>query len=1293
MRSVCVAVCSVLLSFLLIAGLAFGQGGTGTITGTVTDPTGAAVAAATVQAKNADTGVVYSGASTAAGNYTIANLPVGNYDLTVMVPGFKTYTHTNLAVAAAQVLRQDIPLEVGAASESITVEAQATLLKTETGDQTFDVTLEQMDNLPLLGIGTTNAGTSGYRNPYNTLLTLPGVSSYNSSGLVTINGLGGTTPGASPNAFVPSLGETMRIEGQDATSRIFNTYDYTQMAQPNTDAVQEIAYQTSNYAPEYGQAGTAVINMVMKSGTNAYHGTAFEYFVNEDLNAADPYTENAQGTGPYRPLNRRNDFGGTLGGPIIIPKLYNGKNKTFFFFAYEQYLEGTSYDFTDTVPTLAMRNGDFSAISANGTCALCAQYGIPTAPIGTDPLGRPIYANEIYDPTTRGVTSSGLGYANPFPGNIIPASDFSASSLAFLKLFPLPTNNNLVGNYAGLIHGGRYSAIPTFKIDEIISDKDKLSFYWDRNNTESQIGYPLGNADGLPEEIGGYRGTFIPTWIARLNYDRTISPTVLLHLGAGYMHTSFSDRAPFLSFNPSQFDLSGFVQDRQFPSITGMCGTLLGPGAPPGCITGTASYFGQQYSGFGGMQNVGTAAQIQSQNYEEKPSFDANLTWVHGAHSYKFGAELYLEQVYTGSFSGVTMDVATATGVPAATAEPFIPTSSFNGYNMGFGFASFLLGDYASVTQTPNEFYREGNQQWGLFAQDSWKLRRNLTVTYGARWDYATPEREQYGRLGQLDPTLPNASAGGRPGAVEYAATCNCPFYKSAYPFAIGPRIGVAYQLNNRTVIRGGWGFTYQYIANPAGATIGTPGVYPLSGVNPYVNIATPGAIPTPTWPTFNPYVYPIPGTVGVPGVSDPYVPDQNENRPPRINQYSFSVQEQITNNLIFQAAYVGNHAAWLGNGPDGTVAGTGENTTETAQISPATYAQFGLYPYPGTGPSGYTPAQNYQDYLLTLQPLNSAAVQQRLAASGHAGFTPYAGFPATNSLNSALYPFPQYGGILDSNSPTGASKYDSLQLTMTKRFSHGLQAGGAYTWAAGYVRPYRQDFFNPQSSVWEIQQIPIQNLNFNAIYTVPGAPFVHNGPLHWLLKDWQVGWFANYQSGQFLTPPTSPTLNFLPSEDIRVQGQPLYTQGVNINDHSTFSPYTTQVLNPNAWAPCPAGAVCASTTTFYKDFRGPRTPTEDANIGRNFRFGPEGKFNIFIRAEFVNIFNRTLLPNPTTSNPVSPTGAVNPVVRGGILPNGTAVLNGGFGVIDAYNAPGTYYGTPPYLQGRTGTLVARFQF
>ncbi len=193
MRSVCVAAFSLLvtLSLLSFAPPAFGQGSTGTITGTVTDPTGLAVAGANVQATSAETGADITERPRPREIITIPNLPVGSYVVSVKVSGFKTYTHTNLAITAAQTLREDIPLQVGAATESITVAAEASLLQAETGDLTHDVTVEQMDNLPLLGIGTVNSGTSGYRNPYNTLLTLPGVSDYATSGLFVVNGLGG----------------------------------------------------------------------------------------------------------------------------------------------------------------------------------------------------------------------------------------------------------------------------------------------------------------------------------------------------------------------------------------------------------------------------------------------------------------------------------------------------------------------------------------------------------------------------------------------------------------------------------------------------------------------------------------------------------------------------------------------------------------------------------------------------------------------------------------------------------------------------------------------------------------------------------------------------------------------------------------------------------------------------------------------------------------------------------------------------------------------------------------------
>ena len=234
---------------------------------------------------------------------------------------------------------------------------------------------------------------------------------------------------------------------------------------------------------------------------------------------------------------------------------------------------------------------------------------------------------------------------------------------------------------------------------------------------------------------------------------------------------------------------------------------------------------------------------------------------------------------------------------------------------------------------------------------------------------------------------------------------------------------------------------------------------------------------------------------------------------------------------------------------------------------------------------------------------------------------------------------------------------------------------------AKGFVRPTRQDFFNPNSNPWQLQQIPPQVLTFNVTYTVQKYHFLPKA-VNLITEDWQLGFFANYQSGIFLTPPTSQTANYLTSEDIRVQGQPLYLKDIN-NIHG-YNPYSDIILNPAAWAPCPTNTTCTAASTLYSDFRGPRQPRENANIGRNFRFGKEGRYNLYVRGEFVNIFNRTIMPNPSsTANPALPP-----------TKNNLGIYIAGFGVINAYNAPNTgpAAGTIP-LVGRTGTIIARFSF
>ena len=1243
MRTGLVLVC------LCVASLnVFGQAATGTINGTVLDPAGAVVTGANVEARNAETGVVYRAATTTTGNYTIAQLPVGTYVISVKVTGFKTFTHTNLVIGAGATIKEDLALEVGTASEAVTVTEQASLLSTESAETAHNVTLSQLDNLPLLGIGAANAGTAGIRNPFVLTQLLPG-STFGST----------TGAGASNTLIINGLqnnSEGVRIEGQDSRNNTPGVSS-TQVRQPGADAVQEVSVQTSNYAPEFGTAGGGVYNIVMKSGTNQFHGTGYEYFVNEDLNAAGAFSQSSSG-GKYLPRNRRNDYGGTLGGPVWIPKIYDGRNRTFFFYSWEQFREGTQLTFNDTVPVPAFLQGDFSAISPNGTCSLCSQYGIQKTPLGiptpvSDPLGRPIFANAIYDPLTRAVNqANNLGYANPFPNNVIPLTRLDPVALKLQALWPAAQNGNLTQNYTGDVLSQRITTIPSIKIDESLTAKDKLAFYYSTTGTASQVASPLGNADGLPLEIGQYRGTFIDTKTIRLNYDRSLSPTLLLHVGAGYQRVNFLDHAPFLTFDPTQFGLNGFVIHRQFPSITGMCA-----GSNP-C------------TGAGGMQTVGTSGQGQTNSYYQKPTYNANLTWVRGSHTFKAGGEASQMGAIRQPFAGVTLALGTGATVAGTgpTSQPFTPTVSLNGFTTGFGYASFLLGDYTSTTQTPNEDYRQGHIAYAWFVQDSWKATRKLTLSYGLRWDFSTVNREEHGREGQFDPSAANASAGGHLGATMFANTCNCAFYRSSYPWAYGPRVGIAYQLDSKTVLRGGWGLVYQFPTDTTLPSIGSNAVNAPAGVNPFVNIESPNAILQPVWPVTNPNVYPTPGTT----TPAPFDPDRNFNRPPRQNQWSIGIQREITRNFLMEASYVANRDVWL----NGTINGT---PGFLSQISPAVFAQFGLYPYTGTGPAGYTSAQNYADFQLLSQPLNSTAVTSRMRAAGlgtNGLLLPYAGFPQTSSLLSALYPYPQFGALAVAEAPTGGTTYDSLQVKATKRLSHGLQAAGAFTWEKSFVGANRQDFFNPQSSVWDLQQIPPLQLTFNVTYVTPQAPFLNQIKFaNWLIKDWQIGVFAQYQSAPFLVPPTSTTANLLSSEQYRVAGQPLYLKDIN----GQINPYSEQVLNPAAWANVPAGQAGPTVGTLYSDFRGRRRPVENANFGRNFRI--QEKYSLQIRAEFTNIFNRTLIPSPATN--VAPQNA--------LTKNNLGQYTGGFGVINATAA----INTVPTLNGapRSGTLIARFTF
>src|SRR5579863_2062326 len=471
-------------SLLLVVGfvsVAFAQSDRGTITRAVSDPAGAVVAGAAIEARNVATGAVYPVASSATGNYTIVQLPAGNYELSVSVPGFKKFVRQNLVIEVAGTVRVDALLEVGSSSESVTITEAAPLLKTEGGEVSHNVSTDTLDALPILtlsgaaAIGSANT-LGNIRNPLSSIHLLPGArqsSDTDSSGALRVNGM-------------PSNSQQINSEGQNASNGFNNGSNH--IIQAGVEAIEEVAIQTSNFSAEYGQAGGGYFNYTMKSGTNQLHGSGYDYFVNSGLNAGLPFTDagtqNPAKEGQHiRNVIRRNDYGFTVGGPIRIPKIYNGTNKTFFFFNFEQYRENQQIaNGIMTVPTAAYRGGNFGTAScfnfngATNTCNVAPQALTNKGAPVVDPAGQVLGYGEIFDPTTTHIVN-GATVRTPFQGNSIPMSRFDTTSLAIQAMLPMPNapgiiNNYITPAYTNFTHTTDFS----FKIDHSLTSNAKLSY-------------------------------------------------------------------------------------------------------------------------------------------------------------------------------------------------------------------------------------------------------------------------------------------------------------------------------------------------------------------------------------------------------------------------------------------------------------------------------------------------------------------------------------------------------------------------------------------------------------------------------------------------------------------------------------------------------------------------------------------------------------------------------------------------------------------------------------------------
>ena len=1222
-----------------LSAIAVGQTATATITGTITDPSGAVLGDAPVQVLNLATGVVISGASSSTGNYTIQQLPVGDYDLSVEVSGFKKYVHSNFHLSAAQTVREDIALQVGQTTESVTVTAETTLLKTESTEISQNVTLSQLNNLPILAVGATN---SGFRDPFSATRLVPGINYRNSAGQ------GGNAVTQMVVNGTPSNTYQTRLDGMTMNPTAPRTAGATMQTQPSVDAIEEVAIQTSNFAAEFGAAGGAMINMVTKSGTNSFHGGAYDYGNNEWFNAHQPYTG-------LRAKVRQTDYGVTLGGPLWIPKVYDGKNKTFFFFSYEQFRQANSFNTPNTVPTAAYRGGNFINLQNVENRLVTTTAG----PV-TDPLGNQIRSGTIFDPATQTTAANGALYRTAFVGNQIPVARFDPIATKILPLVPLPQGVNfnaglLSNNYINPTDSTRHSNIRSIKLDQNMGSKGRLSLYLQETNT--LVNRTPTGLSPLPDLISSGSESFSSGTTARLNWDYTITPRLLLHAGIGWNDNDFKLRALVDNYNAAtELGLRGGLTSKYFPVI----------------LTGVNAN-----NAIGGMSQLGNSGPTAS--FDRRPSTAISVSYVTGSHTIKAGLD-YRQEKFPQFIDALSQGQYSFGN--AMTEQPSLLGATINNGFVGYQFASFLLGGMSGVQMNAPIALAAIKSQTGIYLQDTWKVTRKLTLDYGVRWDYGTYAKEQYGRNSSIGLAIPNTSASGRLGGAQFESTCNCNFAAN-YPYAIGPRLGAAYQIDSKTVLRAGIGVVYNATATASGSqanTAQTSAVPANSGQT--VGLLRDGipAVVQPLWPNFISGVgHPVGGVIGMPQMLDP-----NAGRPARLLQYSISLQREINRNLVVEASYVGNRGTWW----------TASGLAPLNAISNATLAKYGFTNFTSTEESA----------MLTSTIRNLTAARRSVLAS-RGVVLPYSNFDQGQTVRQSLRDYPQYNSSGLAGSPLGSTWYDSFQLNVTQRFSHGLSANINYNFSKNLDLISSPDVFNRKlGRDISANDIPHQ-IRFTVQYVVPrlqGGMF-QNKFVSYLFSDWGVGTYLNYQSAPIVGRPSSngsiPISNFLGrgpgGAQLKKNADGTYmnpwsvnwvdnagnqrTDPIDINCHC-FDPLKNQVLNPAAWENIPNGqwGDQQSTLRFY---RGIRLPNESANFSRNFRL-KEG-VNLNVRVEFQNIFNRMLWTNGPASALVTAGNFANAPTKFTTGVN-TGYFSGGFGTI---NVAGGLSGQ------RAGSFVARLSF
>ncbi len=1133
-----------LLAMLLCVPPAFADNVYGSIRGTVVDPSGAEVGKAKITAKNVDTGIVYKDTTDQNGAFNYPQVAIGNYEVTVEAAGFKEFKATSIHIDLNQVYTLNAKLELGATRETVVVEANAVQVQQTDMQLGGTIGSQQLVDLPLNG-----------RNWTQLQQLEPGI-------VGTSDRFGGGNGAYSGNGAGTQQNSFM-INGVDSNDSSLNTA----LVIPSPDAIGEFRLVANTLNPEYGRNSGTVINATIKSGTNAFHGSAFEFYRDTFLDARNYFEygcTDAFGNlkSDCRSPFHQNMYGGIIGGPII-------KNKTFFFFSYQGYKQRIPQGAASTVPVYTptqFNNGDFTAEAFAGNANLnpIPLYGDASSPC----------------PVSGGVMCPALSqaYSNLFSTGLVPTQDFNPLSIKLVNQFvPLASSGSVVVSPTTVAHDYEFLG----RLDHHLTNNDQLWFYglWETHPSQDTLPFTGTDLPGLPESALRHTNQYSVSW------THTFSATTLNELRLGYTRFNFSAVTPVNPINPTAYGFTGITPQNPAAASLPVITTPL---------------FTLGFSANGPQPRIQNVYQLVD-----------NVSKVWGRHTFKAGFTVDRPSIDNPFYNNLGGNYSFAGGGPFST---------------GSGAVDFLLGFPDSYTQGSGSVVHARAHEIYAYVQDQWQIRPNLTLTYGTGYDVETPWVNNYAnglimgawRPGQQSTVFPTAPAGfvypGDAGMTKYGGA------KVRYDL-LAPRLGFAWSPDaaHKLSLHGGIGLYYnrseeelslQTLTN-APFAITSAGASPVCGSVGFVN---PFSSTDGSCTTANPFPFapPSPGDknidfsqyapvgLGFTGVDPRFTA-------PRSTNFNLTIEQQLDKATILTIGYVGNRGRHEEGAEDGNLAGQAPGINPVAA---AAGCGFGYFMHAGGG-CPITPATENPDLTWSL----GAPV---------AGAAPY---------NQALYGQPGIE-LTEFN-----SRYDSLQVTVNRRFSHGLQLLAAYTWSRYFDQTsslessaFNFPGINPfcHQCMWAPSgnDAP-QRFVVSYTYTLPFYSLTHK----WrrLTDDWNLAGIYTVQHGtpvgvfDFLnfadTCDNSVAFFACPAQAVRTSAPLGIRDPRNKNGNNPQNLY----FNPAAFTTTASGTLgTASRNPIY----GPGINYGDMAIEKRIHID-ESRY-IELRFETYNTFNHANFANPT---------------------------------------------------------------